>query len=277
MRPALCLLLALLAPAAARAALPLAAARSGALDLEVAGLPGGVRYARWADLRALPAAHVAIDDEFLARPQEATVVFLSDLWRALGAGADRDCLLARCSDGYLAVFTADFIARYRPFLVLEVAGRGPAQWPGPGMKDDPGPYVITVSDRLVPAAARFLDIKHKKPWNLTRIEFVRYAERFAGSYAGPWAALSARAQAGRTIWINCCACCHEGPDGTEGGTKSGRPFAFVQAIAQAKPSLFRRYVRDPQAVIASAQMEAHPGYTPAQLDAVAAFVTAEGP
>jgi cytochrome c2 len=272
----------LLAGSRAAQALDLQAARSSPTDLAVSGLLAGVpagetRYLPWAELRGLPTRHLRLRDEFIPGEQDVTVVFLAELWRALRPAPDADVLLAVCDDGYAAVYRQDFIARYRPFLVLEINGQGPDHWPPPGLRFNPGPYAITVSPGVVPAVADFLDVNHKKPWGVVALTMARAADAFHDAYAGRWQQLSPRAAAGREIWINSCASCHAGPGTTFGGTKSGQPFAVLAAVAQANPDFFRGYVRHPQALVPGAKMEAHPLYTDAQLAALIAFITAEAP
>ncbi|HEY1848067.1 MAG TPA: cytochrome c [Opitutaceae bacterium] len=260
-------------------ALELHADRSSPFDLalsgELSGVPAGsARYVRWSELRALPTTTLTLDGEFVKGPQKVTALFLSDLWKALPAKAGADTLLARCSDGYASVFTSAFIARYRPFVVLEINGEGPASWPPKGLDFNPGPYVITVSEALVPAVAAFRDVEHKKPWGVASLEVATYSRSYQPIYTGRWESLPPAAADGREIWINSCASCHAGPGGTFGGTKANRPFEVIQAYAAYDRSFFVRYVRDPKSLVASAEMEAHPHYTDAELSDLVGFLTA---
>ena len=268
-------------PAPARA-LNLHAERASPFDLAItgrlAGVPSGqARYAAWADLRALPTARLTLAGEFTSGDQVLTVVFLDELLRALPAGPGVDTLFATSTDGYAAVYTTDFIAQYRPFLVLEIDGRGPRDWPPPGLDYNPGPYVITVSSALVPAAVRYRDIEHKKPWGVAAVELANYAERYRGIYTGSWARLSASAQDGRDIWVNSCACCHPGPPGTFGGTKADRPFQVIAAYAGYDRPFFMKYVRKPKSLVPCAKMEPHPDYSDAELSNLIEFITAGQP
>ncbi len=268
----------LLAAAGPARALELHGERSSPYDLgltgRLAGLPADqVRYASWSDLRALPTSRLKIDGEFVEGPQELTVVFLDDLWKALPIAPGADSLLATCGDGYTSVFTSEFIARYRPFLVLEINGKGPKDWPPPGLGYNPGPFVITVSANIVPKAAIYRDVEHKKPWGVTTLEVASYAERFRGVYSGRWSTLSERAQDGREIWINSCASCHQGPSGIFGGTKAARPFEVIAAYAGYDRAYFMRYVRDPKSLVPCAKMEPHPRYTDNELSNLIAFIT----
>ncbi len=274
-------LLCLTAAWGAHGALALQRERTSPYDLiltgRLAGVPGGEkRYVRWSELRALPTSKLKLAGEFVKGEQELTVVFLTDLWAALPRGAGADTLLATCaSDGYASVYRESFMAGCRPFLVLEINGQGPEKWPPPGLDYNPGPYVISISPGVAPAVAQLIDPGHKKPWGVTTLELANFDERYRGSFSGRWAALSARAVAGREIWINSCASCHRGPAGTFGGTKSDRTFEVLAAYAGYNADYFKRYVRNPQGVMAGAKMEPHPHYTDAELDALIAFITAE--
>jgi hypothetical protein len=267
----------LLAGAGSARALDLHAERSSPYDLaltgKLAGVPEGVsRYVRWPDLRALPTSKLTMNGEFIDGPQELTVVFLDDLWKALPVEPGADCVLATCADGYASVFTSDFISRYRPFLVLEINGKGPKDWPPPGLDFNPGPFVITVSDRLVPSVALFRDLEHKKPWGVTTLEIASFTERYRPIFTGRWASLSAAARDGRDIWINSCACCHKGPGGKFGGTKANRPFEVLAAYAGYDRAFFTKYVRDPKSLVPCAKMEPHPNYTDEDLADLIAFI-----
>ncbi len=279
--PLTAVLLGALAAGQPTRALDLHRERGSPYDLALTGRLTGVtagetRYARWSELRALPTAELKLDWEFVKGPQVLTVVFLDELWRALPKAPGADALLATCTDGYASVYTSGFISKYRPFLVLEINGKGPADWPPPGLAFNPGPYVVTVSEDLVPGAARFRDLRHKKPWGVAALEVASYAERFGPVYTGRWASLSPSASDGRDIWINACASCHQGPPGVFGGTTAGRPFAVIEAYAGHDRAFFAKYVRDPKSLVPCAKMEPHPRYTDAELSGLIEFVTAGG-
>lgn len=268
-----------LAASARAAELELRRERGAATDLAVGGRLRGVpagetRYLRWAELRALPVTRLKLSGEFVPGEQEVTVLFLADLWARLPREAAADVVLASCTDGYASVFRAAALPAIRPFIVLEINGEGPDKWPPPGLKFNPGPYVISVAATVAPAVAELIDAGHKKPWGVTRIEIAEYAERFRDAYAGRWTGLTGAAADGRELWIHSCASCHEGPGKIFGGTKSARPFVVVEALAGYSPGVFKTYVREPKRVFAEAKMEAHPHYSETQLDALIAFVTA---
>ena len=272
-------ILGLLVAAGRAPALDLRSGRSSPFDLALSGkllgVPAGeARYARWADLRALPTSKISVDGEFVKGPEVLTVVFLGDLWKALPVAQGADAVLATCEDGYVSVYTSEFVGRYRPFLVLEINGKGPGDWPPPGLAFNPGPYVLSVSAALVPDAARYRDLEHKKPWGVAKLEFASYAESFKPLYAGRWASLGPSAQDGREIWVNSCASCHQGPAGAFGGTKAGRPFQVVAAYAGYDRPFFVKYVRDPKSLVPCAKMPPQSHYTDGELSDLVAFITA---
>ena len=271
----------LLAAAAPAPALELHGDRSSPGDLALTGRLAGVAagetaFVRWSDLRGLPSSRLNVDGEFMKGPQTLTVVFLSDLWKALPTGPGADTILATCADGYASVYTAAFISEYRPFIVLEINGKGPGDWPPPGVTFNPGPYAILVSADVAPKVAGYPNVQHKKPWGVTALEFASYADRFRLFYSGGWASLSQAGASGREIWVNTCASCHAGPAGAFGGTKAGRPFQVIAAYAGYDRAFFMRYVRDPKSLVPCAKMEPHPRYTDGDLSGLIEFITAGG-
>lgn len=256
-------------------------AASGPGDLAVSGRLRGLRvgekrYIPYADLAALPAVKLKLVGEYLPGEQEVSALFLTQVWNRLPREADADTLLAFCKDGYVSIYPRTFLSAYRPFLAMQINGRKPDQWPVPGAKSNPGPYAITVAESVAPAAMGMLDLGHKKPWGVTELMAVNQRELFRIFYEGPWVVLSPRAQQGREIWIHSCFSCHTGPEESLGGTKSGRPFEVIAAHAGYNKAYFKRYVRDPQAMLPGATMEKHAHYTDEQLEALIAFLIAEG-
>ena len=267
--------------AATAESLTLHATRQSAFDLEVTGSLVGTSeraFLRHADLATLPQATLDVKGGFEAPDtrHELTVVWLSDLWASLPRASGADTILARCKDGYFSVYRAENLAALKPFLVLEINGHGPADWPVEGMRYNPGPNVILVSGEVAPAVDALLDPGHKKPWGVTSLEIGAYADLFKPAYSGKWNALSPEALLGRDIWINSCASCHVGPGGMVGGIKSGRPFEVVAAHAGYNRAYFEHYVRDPKGAMPGATMEAHPHYNDQQMAALIAFITADG-
>lgn len=259
--------------------LPLATDSSSPTDLAIvgglSGVPEGeIRYVAWSDLAALPTTELELTGEFGPGQQTLTVVFVEDLWAQLPVAAGADSLLAWCTDDYFSIYPTDYIAEHKPFVVLKINGTGPETWPPPGLQYNPGPYVISVADEVVPGTRALLDSGHKRPWGVDKIKFVNAEEALAPAHAGSWAKLGPLGEAGRTIWVNSCSSCHPGPGGLVGGNKSQRPFEVLAAHAKYNTAYFRQYVRDPKSLVPSATMEPHPHYSDEQLDELIAFITA---
>lgn len=275
-----CLALSFSVLASALSAIELYPDRSSPQDLELRGKLSGVpagesRFIRWSELKSLPTSSLTLPRAFGLPAPRVTALFLADLWAAVPHSLSADTILATCRDGYASVYPHEFITDFRPFIVLEIDGFGPADWSPPRFKYNIEPYVITIAAEVVPAVAQLLDGAHKRPWGAVSLEFANFSERFADAYRGKWAAVSPRAATGRDIWINSCASCHHGPGQMFGGTKSDRPFDLLVAQASSNPAYFRQYVRDPKSLVPGATMEPHPHYSDEQLDALIAFVTAE--
>lgn len=271
-----------LASAGTAPALTLHTERQDPTDLEISGLlvdlpAGESRWLRWGDLRTLPTQEFEQEGEFLPGRHKVRVVFLQDVLDKLPISPAADAVTAVCHDGYASVFRTAFTTKWRPYIVLEINGAGPTQWPPAGMTFNPGPYVISVNDHTAPDVSKVLDVSHKQPWGVTAIKLVNYADEFAPFAKGEWAALSERAFRGRELWVNSCYSCHKGPGEEIGGTKGGRPFAVLRAYAQHNKAYFRNYVRNPKGINPSAQMTAHPHYTDTQLAELIAFIVAEKP
>lgn len=261
-------------------AVELHAARASPTDLEVSGLlrgvaPGEKRFVHWEDIRRLPSRTIETDGEFMQGTQTVRIVLLEDLLSQLPLAPGFDTVIATCSDGYAAVYTAEFRQAWKPFVIVEINSAGPSAWPLTGMPTDPGPYIVSVSDAVTPGVSKLLDVAHKQPWGTVALGFAREDEAFRSFHEGPWRTLSAAGERGRTLWMNSCFSCHTGPGDSIGGSRSGRPFAMLQALAQHSPGYFESYVRNPRASRPDALMTPHAHYTAEQMADLIAFVVAE--
>ncbi|HEY3755328.1 MAG TPA: cytochrome c [Opitutaceae bacterium] len=254
-----------LAYVALAALLPGTPSRQSPQDLEIIGAPP--RFVSWESIyRDVPRRALTMPSELGSGLLPVEAVMLSDLQHALGEDK-ATVVLARCSDGYLSIFPVEFMARDKPFLVLTINGLTPGRWPPPGMRDNPGPYLITESDALTPGVNEIRDISHKQPWSVVSLEFASEGDLIGQLGAAPPAA--------RWLWINSCASCHAGPGNFPGGTKSGRTFAVLQADARARPDFIRHYVAAPRKVNPAAQMPDQPEDVGPALDALIAFLAAQ--
>jgi mono/diheme cytochrome c family protein len=252
------------------------AARGSPTDLEVggelAGLPPGTtRYVTREELLALPqVTYTVTDDSNFSGRTKVSGVPLEELIRALGGAPDSDLVVAICSDGYRANYPRGYIAAHRPLLVLEVNGKGPADWPKDAEHgNDMGPYMISHPEFI----ASFKGFAHADepqiPWGVIRLEF-RDERAVFGAIApdGP-RAHNAAVQAGYRIAQQNCFHCHNAGD--QGGQKSGVTWAVLSALAASSPEFFREYVRNPRSKSPQAQMPGNPQYDDRTLRALTAY------
>jgi mono/diheme cytochrome c family protein len=241
---------------------------------ELAGLPPKTtRFITRQDLLALPQVSYTVTDDPSFKglgPTRVTGVSLEELAKRFAA-ANTDMVIAICDDKYRANYPRDYRTAHRPLLVLEINGKGPAEWP----KDeggDMGPYLIS-HPKFTP---RFKVLSHVEemqiPWGVVRIEF-RNEKQVFGAIAprGPHANDPA-VQNGYRIAKENCFRCHNA-DG-EGGRKAGVTWLVVSTIAAGAPDFFMAYVLNPKSKSPQAQMPGNPKYDSATLHALAAYFKA---
>ncbi len=238
---------------------------------ELAGLPPGTtRYVTRKDLLALPQVSYTVtgDPSFKGLgPTRVSGVSLEELAKRFAA-ANADMVVAICDDKYRANYPRDYRLAHRPLLVLEINGKGPAEWP----KDeggDMGPYLIS-HPKFTP---RFKVLSHVEemqiPWGVVRIDF-RSQKQVYGAIAprGPHAN-DVQVQDGYRIARENCFRCHN--SGDEGGRKAGVTWFVISAIATGSPDFFMAYVQNPKSKSPQAQMPGNPQYDAATLHALATY------
>ena len=238
---------------------------------ELAGLPPGTtRFITRPDLLALPQVTYTVTDDPSFKDLGTTRisgVSLEELAKRFAA-AGADMVVAICDDKYRANYPRDYRLAHRPLLVLEINGKGPAEWP----KDeggDMGPYLIS-HPKFTP---RFKVLSHLEemqiPWGVVRIDF-RSEKQVYGAIAprGPHADDS-QVQDGYRIAKENCFRCHN--SGDEGGRKAGVTWTVISAIAAGSSDFFMAYVRNPKSKSPQAQMPGNPTYDAATLHALATY------
>lgn len=238
---------------------------------ELAGLPpGSARYVTRQDLLALPQVSYTVtkDPNFKGLgPTRVSGVSLDELAKRFAA-TNADLVVAICDDKYRANYPSDYRMAHRPLLVLEINGKGPADWP----KDegnDMGPYLIS-HPKFTP---RFKVLSHEEemqiPWGVVRIDFRNEKQVFdAIAPQGPHAN-DPDVRDGFRIAKENCFRCHN--SGEEGGQKAGVTWTVISAVAAGSPDFFTAYVRDPKSKSPQAQMPGNPGYDDATIRALTAY------
>jgi len=249
-------------------------ARSSPGDLEVSGeLTGAAarstRYIRYQDLLRLPQeTYTVSDDSNLPANTEISGVALETLVRGLGQPADT-YISAICDDRYRANYLPEYIAAHHPLLVLRINGKLHDQWPALKEGGSSGPYLI--SHPFFKPAFKILSHEDEPqiPYGVIGIEFQRESVVLGAIHPpGTWPANSPVEQ-GYLIAREDCFRCHN--MGAQGGTKAGRTWLQLAALAAQNGPRFRQIIRNPQSVNPKATMPAHSAYDDATLQALAAY------
>jgi len=249
--------------------------RSSPQDLEVSGdvpgIPAGAtRYLSYAELSQLPQVTYTVrgDDNF-PQPARLTGVSLDVLLQALNVpNSGKQLIAAIGSDGYNGHYTAEYRAEHHPFLVLQIEGKPPTQWPKATDGVSYRPYLIS-QPNFVPA---FHVLAHADqpqiPYGVTGLRFYDEDAVFAALRPKGVPPHSPALLAERIVVQNCLRCHNAG---MIGGTKS--PFGFPQLamIAKGNPEAFGKYVKRPNSVNPEATMPPNPEYDAATIAALTAY------
>lgn len=187
------------------------------------------------------------------------------------AGGEATMATSYSSDGYVAVFTPEFIRDYQPFLVLEVEGMGPGVMAFEG-GPDLGPYYITYDRLLEPGYGPFPDPVNKRPYGVTKVSVGTEESVMGPFFSDPASGLSAADARGRHLWIHNCMSCHQWTPSAPGGHMSNRDARVLRLHARLNPDYFRQFVVDPQAIWPGVRMSGHPHYEEADIDAIRSFL-----
>ncbi len=275
----LCLTLtALTAPARA---LELADQKSAPDDLAVSGdfaaVPAGtVRYARHADLLALPEVTTITEEPSPGMGRhECTVLFTADFLKYVPLAPGADCLLLRCADKWESIYQRDFVTRWNPYILLLMDGKSldGVLLPAPYDTEKLAPYYTNVSASWHPDF-KAADYNNVDPTQVVEIVAGNYDAYLKPWFSGKYADLGPEAAAGRAIFLNNCASCHQGPGGNVGGHVSTRPWEVLTAHATYNKSYFVDYVRNPQKYLPGVVMPSHESFTPEMFEKLVAFLSA---
>jgi mono/diheme cytochrome c family protein len=247
--------------------------RQAPTDLVITGLASGPQYLTRAQLLAMPQTTVPIThDENFAPGVSATIrgVPLETLGRALHALSTLDLIDLRCTDGYVAHLTAEFIAQHHPLLALTIDNQLPERWAAAHKAYDPGPYFITYTHFHPAFRVLAHDDYAQVPANITTVDFTTQKAVFT-PLLPRWSEDSAVGR-GFTIAKQNCLRCHSA--GSSGGTKSRFSWGDLAQIARANPRGFARYILNPKSMNPAATMPPNSKYDSATLAALTAYFAA---
>jgi hypothetical protein len=254
------------------------AQRQNKTDLEVTriALPRGVShgYISYKDLLALPqvAGTMGNDDnptEVRSPSVPVTGVKLSVLIKRLGVPEGQDLLLARCSDGYVGPFPAEYIAVHEPILVLRANGMTLDEWAKKTGNEDPSPYIIAY-DHFVPAWKVLAHSDREQlPDQIVELEFKKMTDVFDPITPPARFGPGSPVQIGFTIAKQNCLRCHAA--GPYGGTKGGLAWEALTNLAKRDGAMFKKYAHDPKSVDPKSKMPGNPEYNASTQAAVTAY------
>jgi cytochrome c2 len=223
------------------------------------------------------AAGVAGDENFTemhAPRVKVTGVELGVLEQSLKVPAGLDLMLARCADGYVGPYPAEYVAAHRPILVLTVNGMTVPEWARSTGNDDPGPYMISYGSFVPAWKVLAHQDRPQVPTQVLEMEFKRSQQVF-GPIAPPLRlGEGSPERAGFAIAKQNCLRCHSA--GPYGGTKAGLSWEVLSGLALRDRAEFERYVQAPKSVNPKAKMVGSPQYDAATLAAISAYFQSLG-
>jgi hypothetical protein len=240
----------------------------------VGSTPAVHGFVSYKALLAMPqvSATVISDENFEAMKVASahiTGVRLSDLTRILHVPPADDMLMARCLDGYVGQYPADYVAAHQPILVLTVDGKTAADWGKSTGNIDTGPYMVSYADFLPAWHLLKHEDKPQVPINVLELEYRSQQEVFGPITPPAHFAPDSPELAGFAIAKQNCLRCHNA--GPYGGIKAGWSWETLTLVAKTDPTTFKNYVRDPKSVNAQARMPGNPQYDAETLAALAAY------
>ncbi len=262
----------------AQQTLPLHEKRASASDLKLSGhLPGMpksvVRFVSYSDLLKLQQVRLTVsDDSNFKGKAEISGVYLGQLLQTL-AVADKGTLIAAiCDDGYEAHYSAEYRTAHHPILVLRVNGKQPVRTSRRSDDGNYGPYLVSQA-LFVPRYRVFAYTEEaQNPNGVLELRFEKETKvSEATKPPGAFAAGSLPIKGYQIARENCLRCHNAG---AYGGHKSGKSWEALEHIAQANPTTFAHYIRDPRSINALAQMPGFPAYDNATLSVLIAYFQA---
>ncbi|NBB80705.1 MAG: c-type cytochrome [Verrucomicrobia bacterium] len=249
------------------------AAASGQLSVEIKMKDGAERTLQLETHELLALDSVALTQVYVPyvdRMVEAQVLPLSAFIDFLELPNDVS-LLANSYDGYFSVYRPEFIDSFEPYFVLAFTERSDGQLQL-GDSPDLGPHYITFERQPEKGSDVLFDPDNKRPFGVNHIQIGAYEDLMGPLYSGALDDVTDVVASGREFYINNCMSCHAWEDKELGGVLSNRNSTILAVHARYNADYFKDYVYEPTRFIPDVLMPAHPHYTDAEIDAIAAFL-----
>ncbi len=243
--------------------------------------PDEKRVVPRAALRALPGILHRREKPVAPLPEaDLELLPIASLLAAYPLAEDADMLVLRANDRWRSYWTRDFMASHRPWLLLAIDGRTPAEgWPRIAAHEEAlAPYHAGVSKADAPEGWDGFTPAHGMADSTQVVEILAVNEKahFAPYFSGPLENPPEPVAEGRALFMRNCMTCHEGPGGI-GGNLSRRPFMILQIHAAHNAPYLRQFVSNPTSVMPATIMPPHSWFEDRHFDALIAFLTALPP
>lgn len=249
--------------------------RSAPDDLEITGELDGFfghakKYISYENLLSLPQETITVtNDANFPGPTQLTGIPLEYLLNNFGRVPKSEMLAAICSDEYRSHYFREYLTAHHPILVLKINGRLHKDWPKSADGGNLGFYLISNPD-FKPSFRVLSHIDEPQiPYAVVRLD-IEKQEKLVHAILPPgkWPQDSVEMQGYRIAQQNCLRC--HGVN-IEEGYRSDRSWFILAAWASSQSRNFKRYIRDPKAVMTGAKMPAQPQYDDATLEALTKY------
>lgn len=197
---------------------------------------------------------------------QMTIVYLSDFINAYIKDDRLDFWIMNCGDKYQSNYDPEILGTVRPFFILTIDGKPLTDWLlSEGHPEEWGPHIVNIKSH-----EGLLDPPHKNPWGVTEMIATSKERAYHG-----WGdnLKDEDALAGKQIFKNSCASCHDTGNGIMGGNVSTRTIQTLAAFAQNSEAYFRRMLIAPKETNPLAEkMPSYSHYTDKQVSELLAFM-----
>ncbi len=197
---------------------------------------------------------------------DMTIVYLSDFVDTFIDDENLDFWIMNCGDNYQSNYYPEILGTTKPFFILTVDEKPLAEWlSSEGHPKEWGPHIVNIESH-----EGLLDPPHKNPWGVTEM-IVTSKQR---AYSGWGENLpNQEAIAGKQIFKNSCASCHDTGNGLMGGQVSTRNIQMLAVFAQNSEEYFRKMLIAPKETNPLAEkMPSYKHYTEKQVSELLAFM-----
>ncbi|MEM9160363.1 MAG: hypothetical protein AAGB46_15060 [Verrucomicrobiota bacterium] len=206
-------------------------------------------------------------------PADLGVLPLESLIDALGLPPEKDGIVLECTDRWESFMELSYVAKKNPLLLVYYNGEDPTagNWPIFGGDIEPlAPFYVFIEGDY----SGFAESPAFGMISATQMSGIRAVNteiRYRPFFGAPMDQLSELAQEGRSLFLQRCNNCHQGP-GETGGNTSQRPFQILQLHASFNEAHLRKVVTNPKEVFPETIMPPHPDFEDSHFEQLIAYL-----